>query len=111
MCFDSSGGHTPPAAWHLFPDSTGRSVRLFRLSSRLGQRGIAPLCARPLDKPRRQFKIAERHVPHAVGVQQRRRVLPEHRPEGAGGRREAEFFRKWSDFKKGILRETRKKLV
>ena len=84
------GGHAPPAARHLFPDSAGRSVRLFRFSSRLGQRGIAPLGARPLDEPRRQVEIAERHVLHAVGVQQRRRVLPEHRPEGARGRREAE---------------------
>ena len=90
MCFDRSGGHALPAARHLFPDSAGRSVRLFRFSSRLGQRGIAPLCAHPLDEPRRQVEIAERHVPHAVGVQQRRRVLPEHRPEGARGRREAE---------------------
>ena len=48
MCFDGSGGHAPPAARHLFPDSAGRSVRLFRFSSRLGQRGIAPLGARPL---------------------------------------------------------------
>ena len=48
MCFDGSGGHAPPSARHLFPDSAGRSVRLFRFSSRLGQRGIAPLCARPL---------------------------------------------------------------
>ena len=76
MCFDGSGGHAPPAARHLFPDSAGRSVRLFRFSPRLGQRGIAPLCARPLDEPRRQVEIAERHVLHAVGVQQRRRVLP-----------------------------------
>ena len=90
MCFDGSGDHAPPAARHLFPDSAGRSVRLFRFSSRLGQRGIAPLGARPLDEPRRQVEIDERHVPHAVGVQQRRRVLPEHRPEGARGRREAE---------------------
>lgn len=35
-----------------------------------------------LDEPWRQVEIAERHVPHAVGVQQRGRVLPEHRPEG-----------------------------
>ena len=84
------GGHAPPAARHLFPDSAGRSVRLFRFSSRLGQQGIAPLCARPLDEPRRQVEVAERHVPHAVGVQQRRRVLPGHRLEGARGRREAE---------------------
>ncbi len=90
MCFDGSGGHAPPAARHLFPDSAGRSVRLFRFSPRLGQRGIAPLCARPLDEPRRQVEPADGHVPHAVGVQQRRRVLPEHRPEGARGRREAE---------------------
>ena len=49
MCFDGSGGHAPPSARHLFPDSAGRSVRLFRFAFRLGQRGIAPLCARPLD--------------------------------------------------------------
>ena len=90
MCFDGSGGHAPPSARHLFPDSAGRSVRLFRFSFRLGQRGIAPLCARPLYEPRRQVEIGERHVLHAVGVQQRRRVVPEHRPEGAGGRREGE---------------------
>lgn len=90
MCFGGSGGHVPPSARHLFADSAGRSVRLFRFSSRLGQRGIAPLFARPLDESRRQVKVAECHVPHAVGVQQRRRVLPEHRPEGARGRREAE---------------------
>lgn len=58
--------------------------------SRLGQRGIAPLGARPLDEPRRRVEVDERHVLHAVGVQQCRRVLPEHRPEGARGRREAE---------------------
>lgn len=52
--------------------------------------GHRPLCAGLLDEPRRQVEIAERHVPHAVGVQQRRRVLPEHRPEGARRRREAE---------------------
>ena len=90
MCFDRSGGHAPPAARHLFPDSAGRSVRLFRFPFRLGQRGIAPLCARPLQEPRRQVEIGERHVLHAVGVQQRRRVVAEHRPEGARGRREAE---------------------
>ena len=90
MCFDGSGGHAPPSARHLFPDSAGRSVRLFRFPFRLGQRGIAPLCARPPYQPRRQVELAERHVLHAVGVQQRRRVVTEHRPEGAGGRREAE---------------------
>ncbi len=90
MCFDRSGGHAPPAARHLFqtqPD--GRSVYSV-FPSRLGQRGIAPLCARPLQEPRRQVEIGKRHVLHSVGVQQRRRVVPEHRPEGAGGRREAE---------------------
>ena len=90
MCFDGSGGHAPPSARHLFPGSAGRSVRLFRFPFRLGQRGIAPLCARPPYQPRRQVELAERHVLHAVGVQQRRRVVPEHRLEGAGGRREAE---------------------
>ena len=90
MCFDRSGGHAPPSARHLFPDSAERSVRLFRFSFRLGQRGIAPLCARPLYEPRRQVEPADGHLLHAVGVQQRRRVVAEHRPEGAGGRREAE---------------------
>ena len=79
----------PPPGTSSQTQPDGRSaysVFLFRL----GQRGIAPLCARPLDEPRRQVEIAERHVLHAVGVQQRRRVVPEHRPEGARGRREAE---------------------
>ena len=90
MCFDRSGGHAPPSARHLFPDSAGRSVSLFRFAFRLGQRGIAPLCARPLDESRRQVELGQRHVLHAVGVKQRRRIVPEHRPEGARGRREAE---------------------
>ena len=90
MCSDKSGGHAPPPARHLFPDSAGRSARLFRFAFRLGQRGIAPLCARPLDEARRQVELADGHLLHAVGVQQRRRVVPAHRPEGAGGRREAE---------------------
>ena len=64
MCFDGSGGHAPPSARHLFPDSAGRSVRLFRFAFRLGQRGIAPLGARPLYEPRRQVEFAERHVLH-----------------------------------------------
>ena len=63
MCFDRSGGHAPPAARHLFPDSAGRSVCLFRFSSRLGQRGIAPLFARPLDEPRRQVEVADATSP------------------------------------------------
>lgn len=33
MCFDGSGGHAPPAARHLFPDSAERPVRLFRFPS------------------------------------------------------------------------------
>ena len=79
----------PPPGTSSQTQPDGRSVySVFAL--RLGQRGIAPLCARPLDEARRQVEIAERHVLHAVGVQQRRRALPEHRPEGAGGRREAE---------------------
>lgn len=89
MCFDRSGGHAPPATRRLFPDSAERSVRLFRFPSRHGQRA-SPLSARPLDEPRRQVEPVERHVLHAVGVQQRRRILPEHRPEGVRGRREAE---------------------
>lgn len=89
MCFDGSGGHAPPAARHLFPDSAGRSVRLFRFSSRLGQRGIAPLGARPLDEPRRQVEIAERaaglgvHVRH--GQRQVRRGEPVEPESGALG--------------------------
>ena len=47
---------------------------------RLGQRGIAPLRARPPYQPRRQIELAERHVLHAVGARQRRRVVTEHRP-------------------------------
>ena len=70
MLFDGSGGHAPPSARHLFPDSAGRLVRLFRFPFRLGQRGIAPLCARPPYQPRRQVELAERHVLHAVGPRQ-----------------------------------------
>lgn len=51
---------------------------------------MVPLRVCPLDELQRQVENAERHVPHAVGVQQRRGVLPEHRPEGARGCREAE---------------------
>lgn len=90
MCFDGSGGHAPPAARRLFPDSAGRSVPSIPFSLRLGQRGIAPFRARPRDEPRRQVELADGHVLHAVRVQQRLRVGAEHRPEGAGGRREAE---------------------
>ena len=79
----------PPPGTSSQTQPDGRSVYSVFPSS-LGQRGIAPLCARPLDEPRRQVEVAERYVPHAVGVQQRRCVLPEHRPEGARGRREAE---------------------
>ncbi len=86
MRFDRSGGHAPPFARHLFSDSAGRSVRLFRFAFRLVQRGIAPLCARPLDEARRQVECSDGHVLQAVGVQQRLRVAAEHRPEGARGR-------------------------
>ena len=79
----------PPPGTSSQTQPDGRSVYSV-FPSRLGQRGIAPLGARPRDEPRRQVEIDERHALHAVGVQQRRRVLPEHRPEGAGGRREAE---------------------
>ena len=79
----------PPPGTSSQTQPDGRSVYSV-FPSRLGQRGIAPLCARPLYEPRRQVEFAERHVLHAVGVQQRRRVAAEHRPEGAGGRREAE---------------------
>ena len=91
MCFDGSGGHAPPAARRLFPDSAERSVPSIPFFPfRLGQRGIAPFLARPLDEPRRQVELADGHVLDAVRLQQRRRVVAEHRPEGAGGRREAE---------------------
>lgn len=66
--FDRSGDHSPPSVWHLFPDSAGRSVRLFRFAFRLGQRGVAPLCARPLDEARRQFESSDGHVLQAVGA-------------------------------------------
>ena len=90
MCFDGSGGHAPPAARHLFPDSAERSVPSIPFSLRLGQRGIAPFLARPRDEPRRQVELVDGHVLDAVRLQQRLRVVAEHRPEGAGGRREAE---------------------
>ena len=57
-----------PQFGHLFPDSAGRSVRLFRFAFRLGQRGVAPLCARPLDEARRQVESSDGHVLLAVGV-------------------------------------------
>ena len=79
----------PPPGTSSQTQPDGRSVYSV-FPFRLGQRGIAPLGARTRYEPRRQVEIGERHVLHAVGVQQRRRVVPEHRPEGAGGRREAE---------------------
>ncbi len=77
----------PGASSQTQPD--GRSVYSV-FPSRLGQRGIAPFRARPLDEPRRQVELLDGHVLHAVRLEQRRRVAAEHRPEGAGGRREAE---------------------
>ena len=65
----------PPPGTSSQTQPDGRSVYSV-FPSRLGQRGIAPLCASPLDEARRQVEFAERHVLHAVGVQQRRRVLP-----------------------------------
>lgn len=79
----------PPPGTSSQTQPDGRSVYSVFLLGQASQWGIAPLCACPLDEPRRQVEIAERHVPHAAGVQQRHRVLPEHRPEGARGRREA----------------------
>ena len=86
--------------WVRWPCSARRPAPLPRLSRtvgpsipfslRLGQRGIAPFRARPRDEPRRQVELADGHVLHAVRIQQRLRVGAEHRPEGAGGRREAE---------------------
>ncbi len=77
----------PGASSQTQPD--GRSVYSV-FPSRLGQRGIAPFRARPLDEPRREVELVDGHVLHAVRLQQRLRVGAEHRPEGAGGRREAE---------------------
>ena len=79
----------PPPGISSQTQPDGRSVYSV-FPSRLGQRGIAPLCARPLDESRRQVELGQRHILHAVGVKQRRRIVPEHRPEGARGRREAE---------------------
>ena len=87
--------------WVRWPCSARRPAPLPRLSRTvgsacsvfpfgLGRRGIAPFRARPPDEPRRQVEPVEGHVLHAVGVQQRLRVGARHRPEGAGGRREAE---------------------
>lgn len=56
MCFDGFGGHASPSALHRFPDPVGRSVRLFRFTLRLGQRGIAHLGAHRLYEPRRQVE-------------------------------------------------------
>ena len=79
----------PPPGTSSQTQPDGRSVYSV-FPSRLGQRGIAPLGARPLDEPRRQVELLDGHVLHAVRLEQRRRVAAEHRPEGAGGRREAE---------------------
>ena len=85
--------------WVRWPCSARRPAPLPRLSrtvgpsipfsSRLGQRGIAPLCARPLDEPRRQVEVAERaaglgvHVRH--GQRQVRRGEPVEPEPGALG--------------------------
>lgn len=81
--FDRSGGHSPPSVWHLFPDSAGRSVRLFRFAFRLGQRGAAPFCARPLDEARRQVESSDGHVPPG----RRRLAAPPHRRRASPWRR------------------------
>ena len=58
----------PPPGTSSQTQPDGRPVySVFAL--RLGQRGIAPLGARPPDEPRRQVELADGHVPHAVGVQ------------------------------------------
>ena len=62
----------PGASSQTQPD--GRSVYSV-FPSRLGQRGIAPFRARPLDEPRRQVELLDGHVLHAVRLEQRRRVL------------------------------------
>lgn len=66
----------------------GRSVYSV-FPSRLGQRGTALLGARPLFEPRHQVEVAERHVLHAVDVQQLRCIPPSIALK-ARGRREAE---------------------
>ena len=77
---------SPSASSQTQPD--GRSV--YSVFSRLGQWGIAPLCACPSMSPGVRSRSLSGTFLHAIGVQQRRRILPEHRPEGARGRREAE---------------------
>ena len=69
MLFDGSGGHAPPSARHLFPDSAGRSPRLFRFPLQARTAGHRP-SMRALYQPRRQVELAERHVLHAVGPRQ-----------------------------------------
>ena len=72
----------PPPGISSQTQPNGRSVYPV-FPSRLGRRGIALLGARPLFEPRHQVEVAERHVLHAVGVQQRLCIPSEHRPEGA----------------------------
>ena len=72
----------PPPGISSQTQPNGRSVYSV-FPSRLGQRGTALLGARPLFEPRHQVEVAERHVLHAVDVQQLRCIPPEHRPEGA----------------------------
>lgn len=69
----------PPPGISSQTQPNGRSVNSV-FPSRLGQRGIVLLGARPLDEPRRQVEAAERYAFHAVGVQQRRRTPPRASP-------------------------------
>ena len=88
MCFDGSGDHAPPAASSQIQPNARSVYSVF--PSRLGQRGITPFRARLRDEPRLKVELACGHVLHAARFEQRRRVAAEHRPEGAGGRREVE---------------------
>lgn len=54
----------PPPGTSSRTQPDGRSVYSV-FPFRLGQRGIAPLCARPLYQPRRQVELAERRTSSA----------------------------------------------
>ena len=91
MCFDGSGIHAPPAPRLRFPDSAERSVPPHLVFiARLGQRGIAPLDARPLNERMCEVQPGERHLLHAEHIEEPRVILPEQRAEDRRRGREAE---------------------
>ena len=91
MCFDGSGGYAPPPLGSASQAQPKRPVPPYSvLIDRLGQRGIAPLGARPLDERGCEVQPGERHLLHAARVEDARGVLPEHRAEDRRRGREAE---------------------